>query len=133
MVWVTALYAGLLGLIFAVLSGRVMLWRFSSGVVAGDGGHESKAAMIRAHANFFEYVPICLVMLAVLELNGMSSAWLHALGGLLVLARVLHGVGMSWTIGVSVGRRVGTALTMVVLISSALACVLQGVMSAPLV
>ena len=120
MVWVTTLYAGLLALVFAGLSARVMLWRFFSGVVSGDDGDESKAAMVRAHANFSEYVPICLVLMAALELNGLGAAWLHTLGGGLLLARLLHGVGMSRTLGVSFGRRVGTALTMLVLVAGAI-------------
>jgi hypothetical protein len=125
MVWTTTLYAGLLGLVFAALSGQVMWWRFSTGVVAGDAGDESKMAMIRAQANFFEYVPICLVLLMLLELNGLAAVWSHALGAGLVVARVLHGVGMTRTLGISFGRRVGTALTMAVLLAAATMCLVQ--------
>ena len=119
---VTALYTSLLGLLFWVLSARVMWWRFYTGVGAGDDGDPSRAGMIRAHANFFEYVPICLLLLANLELGKVDPVWLHALGVGLLVARVLHAVGMSRTPGVSFGRRVGTALNMIVLGVGSLLC-----------
>ena len=118
----TALYTGLLGLLFWALSARVMWWRFSTGVVVGDQDDPSKTGMIRAHANFFEYVPITLLMIALLELGEFASPWLHSLGAGLLVARLLHAVGMSRTPGVSLGRRVGTALTMVVMGVAALLC-----------
>ena len=119
---ITALYAGLLGVLFWLLSARVMWWRFSTGVVVGDENDPSKTGMIRAHANFFEYVPICLILLALLELSALSSLWLHLIGGGLLMARVLHAIGMSRTPGVSFGRRVGTALNMGVLGLAAVLC-----------
>jgi hypothetical protein len=39
-------------------------------------------------------VPIALLLLVVLELNGASGAWLHALGLSLLVCRVVHPLGL---------------------------------------
>ena len=125
-VMVTSLYAGLLGALYIVLSTRVMLWRFSSGVVAGDDGDETNLALIRGHANFFEFVPMTLLLILVTELSGAEPGWIHAMGAGLVVARVMHAVGMWRQVGISFGRRAGTGLTMTVLSAATLLCVLDG-------
>ena len=91
----TPLYAGLLGLLYALLSGRVMWWRMRSGVLTGDGPGEVGHAMVRAHANFMEFVPLVLVLILVIELGGGDPRWVHGLGLALLVARVLHAVGKS--------------------------------------
>ena len=67
----TALYAGSLTLWYLVLGYRVVGLR-RNGISLGDGGDPVMARVIRGHANFAEYVPLALVMLAVLELNATS-------------------------------------------------------------
>ena len=42
-----------------------------------------------------EFVPLALIMMAVAELNGLSPTVLHIAGVLLVVARVLHPMGLS--------------------------------------
>ncbi|MGD8476722.1 MAG: MAPEG family protein, partial [Burkholderiales bacterium] len=66
---VTALYSGSLALWFLVLSARVVARR-RTGIYLGDGGDASMQRLVRGHANFAEYVPLALIMLAVLELAG---------------------------------------------------------------
>jgi uncharacterized membrane protein YecN with MAPEG domain len=121
----TTFYAGLLGLLFLLLSGRIMFWRFRTGVLFGDED-KSKLGMIRAHANFFEFVPIALVLLLLFELSGGEPQWVHAFGAMLLLARVLHAVGLSITLETSFGRRAGAGLTMVMLAGVSIACVMAG-------
>ena len=60
-------------------------------VSLGDGGNPALQRAIRAHANFSEYVPFALVMLAILELSRFSIYALHALG--MLLTRRLHREG----------------------------------------
>jgi len=50
---------------------------------------------IRTHANFSEYIPLCLILLAGLEMQGVKQKWLHIIAGTLVLARLAHAVGMN--------------------------------------
>lgn len=82
---------------------------------------------IRAQANFAEYVPLSLAMLAFLELGQTSAVVLHGLGSALLVGRLLHGYAFSFSETFPVGRVGGTALTLLVLITSALLCIGQGV------
>ena len=123
---VTALYAGILGVMYLFLSARIMLWRFFTGVVQGDGEGDSHRGVIRAHANFFEYVPLTLLLILLVDFSSADDRLIHGLGAGLVVARLLHAVGMYQTDGVSIGRRVGTALTVVVLAVAAALCIQHG-------
>ena len=104
---VTGLYAGLSGLLVLVLMIRVirLRWKFRVGV--GDGNERTLQKAIRAHGNAVEHIPITLVLLLVAELNRASPTLLHAAGGALVLARILHAIGLSRSSGPSVPRAVG--------------------------
>lgn len=121
---VTPLYAGLLVLLFLVLSLRVIRAR-SAGIWLGDGGDKNLLRVIRGHANFAEYVPLALVLMAILESSRFSIYLLHALGIVLVVARVLHGYALSFTPHFKFGRYWGAALTFVVLLVEAVLCLYQ--------
>ena len=82
---------------------------------------------MRVHANFIEYVPMALLMLALLELAGLAATWLWAMGGVLLAARMLHGFGLSRHAGYSFGRFWGTLLTWIVMVAMALAGLLLGI------
>ncbi|MDE2150685.1 MAG: MAPEG family protein [Gammaproteobacteria bacterium] len=112
---VTPLYAGLLALWFLVLSYRVVGGR-RQGVSLGDGGSESMLRLIRGQANFAEYVPLILLLMALLELGGFPHLWLHALGVTLLVARLLHGYAFGFTQRWMFGRFWGTALTFALLL-----------------
>jgi uncharacterized membrane protein YecN with MAPEG domain len=49
---------------------------------------------VRIHGNNAEFVPLALLMMLIAELLGGASLGLHLAGGLLLLARVSHAVGM---------------------------------------
>lgn len=119
---ITLMYAGLLGLWFLVLSIRVILGRGQYSVSLGDGGHGPLNRRIRGHGNFAEYVPMVLLMLGFLE-YGDAPAWLlHAIGGLLLVARLLHGIALSFSENFPPGRLLGTAGTLVALLVGSLGC-----------
>ena len=112
---VTASYAALLALMYMGISCWVVLLRRRHSVGIGDGKvHELKRA-IRVHGNFAEYVPFGLLLLGFLEMLGEHPQLLHALGGSLVVARILHFRGLSANPGVSFGRFWGTSLTLLVM------------------
>jgi uncharacterized membrane protein YecN with MAPEG domain len=90
---ITALYAGLLGLMAIGIAIAVGRARGSSGVSIGDGGNLEVIAAMRRHANFVEFVPITLIVIGLLELNGVDGTAIHALGGGLVIARLSHAIG----------------------------------------
>ena len=125
-VFVTPLYAGLLALWFLVLSWRV-IQRRGKGIYLGDGGDQALLRVIRGHANFAEYVPLALLMMGFLEVARFSIYMLHALGIVLLVARLLHGYALSFTAHSSFGRFWGATLTFIVLAIEALLCIYQGI------
>lgn len=108
---ITLLFASLHVLLMLILAVRVVRYRRAQKIGLGDGGDKLLARRMRVHANFIEYVPIALIMLALLELSGLSASWLWALGGTLLLGRILHATGFSRHSGYSFGRFWGTLLT----------------------
>ena len=123
---ITPLYAGILAILFFALSIRVVAMR-GTGISLGDGGNPEMMRRIRGHANFAEYVPLILLMMAFLELSRFSAYLLHGLGIALVIGRVLHGYALSFTERFKFGRFYGTVLTFTLLNVCGALCVYQGV------
>ena len=118
---IALLFASLHILLMLALAMRVVGHRRALKIGIGDGGDKRLARKVRVHANFIEYVPVALLMLALLELSGLGAMWLWALGGTLLLSRVLHAAGLSRNAGYSFGRFWGTVLTWGVLVAMAVA------------
>ena len=119
---ITAVYLGILALLYAVLGLQVSRLRRGNKVLFGDGENIKLRSAIRAHANFAEYVPIIVLMVAILEMSGMPAARVHLLMGALLLARLLHPLGMyvgPRTLQFQICRVGGILLTVLVLIASA--------------
>jgi len=121
--FVTPLYAGLLTLWFVLLSVRVVGLR-QRGIIFGDVG---VIRIVRAQANFAEYVPLALLMMGYLEVGRHSIYLLHALGVALVVARLMHGLALSFGWHTRFGRVAGAAITFFVLLIEAALCLYQGV------
>lgn len=94
MLSVTAVFAGVLTWMFIRLSMQVIGLRRKNKVSLGDGGIEDLDRAIRAHGNFAEYVPLGLVLMACLELNGAPLWWVAILGAMLVAGRYFHAKGI---------------------------------------
>jgi uncharacterized membrane protein YecN with MAPEG domain len=129
----TAGYLGILALLYAALSIRVVLLRGRYQVSLGDGGRTELTSAIRAHAHFAEYVPIIVLMIVLLEMSGSTAVRLHLMLGALLLARILHPFGMSaaprtWRFRLF--RTGGVSLTFLVLVSAAVALVFRFVVRA---
>ena len=122
--FVTPLYAGILTLWFVLLSVRVMNLRRD--VPFGDSGDIAITRVIRAQANFAEYVPLALLLMGFLEVTRYSIYFLHALGVMLVVARLLHGLALSFGWQPRFGRVTGAGLTVLVLLIEAVLCIYQG-------
>jgi len=91
---ITAATASILALVFFRLSLAVIKFRRQHKVSLGSDGHDDLERAIRAQGNFAEYVPISLILIACLELNG-AAWWMVALTGLvLLLGRIIHAKGM---------------------------------------
>lgn len=115
---VTALYAGLLGLILLGLSVGVINQRRRARIGVGHGGDERLERWTRIHGNFAEYVPLALVLLALIELQGATSWLLHGLGAALVVGRLAHAQGLAGSAAESPGRAFGVLATFVVIFAA---------------
>jgi uncharacterized protein len=94
MLIVTSVFAALLAIIYVRLSFAVIALRRANQVSLGTGGNDALERAIRAHGNFSEYVPIGIILIACLELNG-APWWLVAVPGIsLTLGRILHAKGI---------------------------------------
>ena len=91
---ITALYAALNGFLIIALAANVVRLRLAKKVSLGDGGHKDVSRAIRAHGNTIEYLPLALILMALLEINGGGSTALHSYGILLVGGRVVYSYGM---------------------------------------
>jgi len=95
MATVTALYAGLCAILVIALAFRVAQFRRAKKVGLGSGDDRGNQVRVRAHANAIEYIPIALILMLLAELNGLSAFWLHIFGGVFVIARLAHAVGLT--------------------------------------
>lgn len=113
------LWSGLLILLMVVLSFRTIFTRRRLSVSFGDGGHAELTAATRIFGNAAEYIPPCLVLLVLLALLGFQPVWVHAIGGGMLLGRVLHAWGLGKPKQPSFGRMSGMLLTQAALIVGA--------------
>ena len=116
---ITAIYASILTILFVVLSYRVAQRRMRFQVGLGVGQNPELERAIRIHGNFAEYVPLALLLLAFFESGGGPTWTMHAAGAGLVVARLLHVIGLTGSSGRSKGRFVGVTLTWVLLLALA--------------
>jgi uncharacterized membrane protein YecN with MAPEG domain len=113
---VTLIFAAALALLNLWLGVRVSRVRRTGKVSIGHGNVPGLEARMRAHANFNEYVPIALILMVLIELNVGPSRYLWGIGALLVVARVLHPLGMDRPMPNRL-RPAGALLTWVVLLA----------------
>lgn len=123
---VTALYAGLNGLILLVLAIRVARQRGISKVGIGTGGDEALERASRVHGNAVENIPIVLILLGLAEACGSSIVFLHGIGIALTLGRLLHAWGLTRSPNESFGRAAGIVLTWFALAAGAIRALLTG-------
>ncbi|MEL6373175.1 MAG: MAPEG family protein [Pseudomonadota bacterium] len=114
----TPLFAAVLAIVFMRLSMAVIGARQRAKVAVGDGGDEALRRAIRVHANFIEYTPLCLLLLALAELNGVHAALICVAGALLLIGRLTHAHGMGQTPEPIHLRRRGMQMTIFALIGS---------------
>ena len=119
---VTALYAALLALLFVFLSVRVIGWRREVRVELGHGDNNQLLRRMRVHANFAEYVPFTLLLMAMAESMTAPRPLIHLAGLILIAGRLMHAYGLSQTPHILRYRVWGMMLTVLALSISALLC-----------
>jgi uncharacterized membrane protein YecN with MAPEG domain len=111
----TSIYAGLSGLLLVYLALQTIKVRRANKVKLGDGDIFELQSAMRAHGNFAEYMPITIILLFLLEYNGMHYLVIHVLGMAFLIGRWIHaqglltdnlrkrGTGMSLTLNIIIG------------------------------
>lgn len=99
---ITSLFAAALAVMMVPLTLAVSIRRMRVGqsmggmnkAVFGDAGDEILRNRRRAFGNFIEYVPMCLFMIALIEVQGAPSTLVWWVGGIFVGGRALHALSM---------------------------------------
>ncbi|MEC9290905.1 MAG: MAPEG family protein [Pseudomonadota bacterium] len=87
---ITSLTAGLLALLYLVLSILVIKFRMKEQETL-DVPDGLIRRTVRAHGNFAEYVPIVVILMALVELQSeLAEHWLTSIAGVFILGRVAH-------------------------------------------
>ncbi|HYM35947.1 MAG TPA: MAPEG family protein [Steroidobacteraceae bacterium] len=115
---ITAIYAALLGLMSVAVAFPAGSLRGKLNISIGDGGNHDLLLAMRRHANFVEWVPLALIVIALLEMNGVTKVAIHSLGAALVIARAAHAIGIKKDTMKNVGRFIGAAGTALIMIVS---------------
>ncbi|HTT08810.1 MAG TPA: MAPEG family protein [Gammaproteobacteria bacterium] len=116
---ITALYTGMLSALLIALSVAVVSLRVKHRVTIGTGNVPGLERAIRIHANFVEYVPLALLLLMLCEINQGAPRMLHSYGIALVIARLSHVLGLSFTSRPNPGRLIGATLTWLIILGLA--------------
>jgi uncharacterized membrane protein YecN with MAPEG domain len=96
---ITLATAGILGLLYVVLSFNVTKVRIDTKTISGDGAGTPAGARLqlaqRIQVNFIEYVPLALLLIGGIEEAGANRDLVLGLAGALLLARFAHPFGMT--------------------------------------
>jgi hypothetical protein len=104
--------AGLMAMWLGMRVGRV---RMAAKVPHGDAGNPLLVKRMRAQANFVEYTPFVLALIAALELSDRGGQWLTWVAALYFLGRIAHAFGMDDDNARNRLRGIGIAITMLTL------------------
>lgn len=116
---VTSLYAALFTLLVIVLANIISARRGKAGISILHGDDMGLALWIRRHGNLVENLPLALILMGLCEASGLPAVWLHAMGIVLILARLSHLVGLSIDQPAAPLRIIGGAGTQLVLLAAA--------------
>jgi uncharacterized protein len=124
---ITALYAAALAVLFVILSFRTIGVRRAAKVEIGDGNNPELLRRMRVHANFAEYVPLALILMALAESLKLPALWLHTIGATLIVGRYVHAYALSQTPHILPLRVFGMVATLSAIMAAAAACLLLSI------
>ena len=125
MLKIVPVYAAILAILFFALSIRVIALRRSCKLPLGFQGDVALERRVRVQGNFAEYVPLALLLLTFVELNGAPALLVHGLCGLLVLGRMSHAYGVNQVRESFAFRVSGMAMTFTVILTAAAAILIR--------
>ncbi|WP_272165707.1 MAPEG family protein [Vibrio diabolicus] len=91
---ITALYASILAILIIWLAVQVIKQRRLNQIAYADGGVEALQIARSAQSNATEYIPITLILMALLEFNSAYPTWIHLTGIIFVIGRIIHARGI---------------------------------------
>ena len=118
---IVPVFSALFAVMFVLLSINVIRARRKHKVGIGTGRNKSVERAMRVHANFAEYVPFALLLIALLELNKSNSLLLVGLCSVLLVGRLVHAYGVSMENERFAFRVSGMMMTFAVILVAALA------------
>ena len=92
---ITLLYTSLLTILAIFLALRNGVIRGKTKTMLGEGDSPELLQSIRAHGNLMEHAPIALILLLLLEMQGVADWKLHLIGSSFFLCRILHAYGIT--------------------------------------
>jgi len=112
-------YAAIFVLIFVLLAVNVSRLRNKHKVSIGGGGRVELERAARVHANFAEYVPFAILLLAFMEMQRQSIFIIHILAIVLLVGRLLHAYGVGGERDNMTFRALGFVMTLGVMVVAA--------------
>lgn len=91
---VSSLYIVFSALILFKLSLEVIKLRTQYQVTYGDGGFCELQTALRVQSNAIEYIPISMLLLLMMEMNGAPVWAIHLCGLIFIIARIFHYFGL---------------------------------------
>ena len=117
---ISGLYISITAILVVVFAMRVVKLRRKHKIGLGSSGNEELRLANRVHANLVENAPIAMILLLVAELNLLPGQFLHFLGIVWVVGRILHAIGLTQGRGgYHLGRFFGGLLSWLVILTLA--------------
>ena len=92
---ITLLYTSLITILAIFLAFSVGVTRGKTNTLLGEGDSSELLQAIRSHGNLMEHAPISLILLLLLEMQGVEDWKLHLIGSSFFLFRILHAYGLT--------------------------------------
>jgi uncharacterized membrane protein YecN with MAPEG domain len=88
-IFITAVFAIMLTVLSLIVSFR----RAKLNVISGDGDDVTLRRRIRAHGNFVENAPLCILLVLAIEAILATSGIIWIVAAILIASRLLHAIG----------------------------------------
>jgi uncharacterized membrane protein YecN with MAPEG domain len=113
---ITSFYAGILGLLYFVISLETIKARRKEKISLGAGSENQIIHLVSAHNNFASYVPLFLILLFLIEKAGYHFFFIHLIGIIFFGGRMLHFLTMKNKEKTFTKRKLGMQMTLFPLI-----------------
>ena len=114
---ITLLYTSLLTIMAVLLALKTGMTRGKTNTMLGNGDSSELLQSIRAHGNLIENAPFVIILMGLLEMQGVADWKLHLLGSFFFLFSIMHEYGISISRESTPYRLVGTLGSWVIMVS----------------